>query len=132
MAAGTKAGAVSLLKAKNIKKITVPKTVELKDGKKYKVTETRANAFQNKKIRVVVIGANVIKIRKNTFSGSKTTKLVVKTKKLTKARVKGSLKSSKIKTIQVKVGKKNVNLKYIRKYKKIFTAKNSGRKVTVK
>ena len=58
--------------------------------------------------------------------------LEVFVKKLTKARVKGSLRSSKIKTVSVKVGSKKVNRKYVKKYKKIFTKKNAGRKAVVK
>ena len=44
---------------------------------------------------------------------------------------KKTLKGSKIKTIQVKVGKKSVNRKYVKKYKKIFTRKNAGKKAKV-
>ena len=51
---------------------------------------------------------------------------------LEKASVKGSLKGSKVKTVQVKVGKEAVNKKYVKKYKKIFTRKNAGKKVKVK
>ena len=58
--------------------------------------------------------------------------MIVKTKFLKKAAVKGSLKGSKIKTVQVKVGRKSVNNKYIKKYKKYFTKANAGKKVTVK
>ena len=32
----------------------------------------------------------------------------------------------------VKVGKKKVNKKYVKKYKKIFTKKNAGKRVAVK
>ena len=46
--------------------------------------------------------------------------------------VKGSLKGSKIRNVKVKVGKKSVNRKYVKKYKKYFTKKNAGRKVSVK
>ena len=49
------------------------------------------------------------------------------------AKIVEALKGSKIKTIQVKVArKKSVNKKYVKKYKKIFTKKNAGRKVAVK
>jgi hypothetical protein len=34
--------------------------------------------------------------------------------------------------VKVKVGKKKVNKKYVKKYKKYFTKKNAGRKVKVK
>ena len=65
------------------------------------------------------------------FKRSKATKLIVKTKRLKKATVKNSLKGSKIRTIQVKVGKKSLNKKYVKKYKKIFTKKNAGKKAKV-
>ena len=55
-----------------------------------------------------------------------------KSKKLKKSSVKGSLKGSKIKTVQVKVGKKKDNKKYVKKYKKIFTKKNAGKKVKIR
>ena len=42
------------------------------------------------------------------------------------------MKKSKVKTVQVKVGKKKVNKKFVKKYKKIFTKKNAGRKAAVK
>ncbi len=38
----------------------------------------------------------------------------------------------KVNTVKVKVGKKKENKKYVKKYKKIFTKKNCGKKVTVK
>ena len=34
--------------------------------------------------------------------------------------------------MKVKVGKKSVNKKYVKKYKKVFTKKNAGKKVKVK
>ena len=105
-----KAKTVAFTKAKNVKTVTVPATVKLADGKTYKVTSIKANAFKK----------------------SKATKVVVKTKALTKKTVKSSLKGSKVKTVQVKVGSKKVNKQYVKKYKKIFTKKVAGKKVTVK
>lgn len=99
---------VGLVKAKNTKKVTVPATIKFKD-KKLKVVQIKANAFK----------------------GTKATKIVIKTKSLKKSKVKGSLKGSKVKTIQVKVGSKKVNKSYVKKYKKIFTKKNAGKKVRV-
>ena len=82
-------------KAKNVKSITVPDVVNI-NGKSYKVTQISANAFKGKKIRTVTIGKNVKKIKANAFKGSKATKLIIKTKKLTKkASVKGHLKDQK-------------------------------------
>ena len=131
-ASGSTVGTVTFTKAKNAKKITVPDTVKLADGKTYNVTAVGAKAFTAKKIRTVTVGANVSKLAKKAFAKSKAKKLILKTKSLKKASVKGSLKSSKVKKIQVKVGTRKVNKKYVKKYKKIFTKKNAGKKATVK
>ena len=131
-ASGTTAGTVTFTKAKNAKKITVPDTVKLADGKTYKVTAVGAKAFTAKKIRTVTVGANVTKLAKKAFAKSKAKKVILKTKSLKKASVKGSLKGSKVKKIQVKVGAKKVNKKFAKKYKKFFTKKNAGKKATVK
>ena len=125
------ANTVAFTKAKNKKSVTVPATVMI-DDKTFNVVQVNPKAFAAKKIRTVTIGKNVKTIRKNAFSKSKATKMVIKTRMLTKKTVKGSLKNSKIKTVQVKAGKKKENKKYIKKYKKIFTKKNAGKKVTVK
>ena len=129
----TKAGklTVALTKAKNAKNVAIPASVNI-NKKSYSVVQANAKAFTAKAIRTVTIGKNIAKIKKNAFSRSKATKMIVKTKKLKKATVKGSLKGSKIKTVQVKVGKKKVNRTYVKKYKKIFTKKNAGKKVKVK
>ena len=50
---------------------------------------------------------------------------IKKTTKLTKAGVKNSLAGSSVKTVKVKKSK-------VKKYKKIFKKKNSGKKVKVK
>ena len=104
------AGAVTFTKAKNAKSVTIPATVKLKDGKTYDVTQIGAKAF----------------------AASKATKVTVKTRKLSKKTVKNSLKGSKVKTVIVKVGKKKENKTYVKNYKKIFTKKIAGKKVTVK
>jgi hypothetical protein len=110
----------------------VPTTVTI-NGKTFLVTGIGAKAFTGKNIRTITINKNIRTIKKYAFKSSKATKLIVKTTKLTKASVKGSLKSSKIKTVQVKVGtKKSTNKKYVTKYKKIFTKAVAGKKVTVK
>ena len=97
-----------LVKAKNAKRVTIPASVKLND-RTYEVNSIKAKAF----------------------SKSKAKKLTVKTKKLSKARVKGSLKGSKIKKVKVKVGKKKTNKKYVKKYKNYFKKKNCGKKVKV-
>ena len=129
---GTTSGTVTLITARNAKSVSVPKTVKLSDGRTYKVTTVGKEAFKAKKIRTVTIGANVKKLSSGAFSGSRATTIVLKTKGLTKASVKGSLKQSKVKTIQVKVGKKADNKKYIAKYKPFFKKNNSGASVKVK
>ena len=93
---------------KSAKNATVPASVTIK-GKSYAVTGIGANAFK----------------------GAKAKTLVVRSKKLTKKSVKGSLKGSKVKVVKVKVGSKKVNKKYVKKYKKIFTKKICGKKVKV-
>ena len=127
----TGSGTAVLTAAANKKKVTVPASI-IAGNTRYKVTEINQGAFTNPGIRTVVIGKNVRRIRKNAFANSKVTKLIVKTKKLTKKNVKGSLKASKIKRMQIKVGSKKTNRKYIKKYKKFFTKKNAGRKITIK
>ena len=127
VAKGKTTGTVTFTKAKNAKKVTVPATIKLADKKTYKVTVVGAKAFTAKKIRTATIGANVTRLTAKTFAKSKVTTVIVKTKKLTKKSVKGSLKGSKVKTIKVKAGKK-----FVKKYKKIFTKKNAGKKVKVK
>lgn len=126
----TKSKTVAYYSAPNKKNVTVPATFKV-NGKKYKVTEIWGPAFRGKKIRTVTIGKNVKLIRSNAFNASKATKLIVKTKLLKKAKVKGCLSSSNVKTIQVKVGKKSLNKTYVKKYKKYFTEKNAGSKVRV-
>ncbi len=120
------ASAVSFTKSANKKSVFVPETV-LINGKKYNVTRINANAFKGSKIRSITIGKNVIAIKAYAFKGSKATKLILKTKKLTKKSVKNCLKGSKIKSVQVKAGKKAR-----KNYKKIFVKKIVGKKVKVK
>ena len=68
--------------------LTVPDTVTV-SGRKYKVTEIKANALKNnKKLKKVTIGKNIERIGKNAFSGCKNLKNVnIKTVKLTKKTV---------------------------------------------
>ena len=67
------------------------------------------------------------------FKGAKSFKtLTVKSKKLKKKSVKGSLTGSSVSTVKVKVGSKKANKTYVKRYKKIFTKKNCGKQVTVR
>ena len=130
-AASAKAvGTVALAKAANKKSVKIPSTVTIK-GKKYNVTKINAKAFKGKKIRTITIGKNVKTLSKNAFRGSKATRLIIKSKKLTKKSVRGSLYKSKIKRAQVKVGKKKINKKYRKRYRKSFTRKNAGKKIKI-
>lgn len=131
-ASSSAAGKVRLTKAKNTKSVTVPAAIKTSDGKKYKVTSIAAKSFTGSKIRKVTIGKNVSVIKANAFKNSKATTIILKTKLLKKSKVKNALKGSKVKTVKVRLGSKKLNKKYVKKYKKIFTKKIVGRKVTVK
>ena len=111
---------------KTKKALTVPATVKV-DGETYIVKVIGANAFKAaKKATKVTLGKNIQQIKAKAFKGSKVKTLVLKTTKLTKAKVKNSLKGSKVTKVKVKSG-----AKYVKKYKKIFKKANSGKKVTV-
>ena len=88
-----------------------------------------ANAFANcPKLKLFNISSKTLKkIGPYAFSGDTalTTLQLKKTTKLTKSGVKNSLKGSAVKTVKVKKSK-------VKKYKKIFKAKNCGKKVKVK
>ena len=97
------------------------------------MTGISTNAFAGRPhVYTVKVGPNVQKLSKATFAKSNVRKLVVKTRKLTKAGVRGSLKGSVVRTVKVKVGTKKMNRKYVKKYRKIFTKKNAGKRVRVK
>ena len=96
-------------------------------------TQIGAKAFRGKKIRNVYIGANVSKLAKKTFAKSRVTKIVLRTKKLTKrSRLKKALSGSRVRKVRIKVGSAKVNRKYVKKYRKVFKKKIVGAKVTVK
>ena len=97
------------------------------------VKKLAGNASYAKYVKTITLGKKVAKISKKAFAKcSKCTKLVLKTTKLKKAKVKGCLTGSKVKTVQVKVGNKKANKKYVKAYKKIFTKKIAGKKAKVK
>ena len=131
-AADAAAGTAALTNPKDVAKYNIPKTVVLADGKTYKVTAIGAGAFTGKQTKKVIVGANVQTIEQGAFAESGVTKLIVKNRKLTRTSVAGSLTGSSVKVVKVKVGKSKVNKKFVKKYKKIFTAENAGRKVKVK
>ena len=112
------AAAEALAKASNINKATV--------------TAADIKKASNLGAKTITLGTKVKKVKAGAFKGTKITTVVVKTKKLKAKSVKGSLKGSKVKTVSVKVGNKKANKTYVKKYKKIFTKKNAGKKVKVK
>ena len=57
---------------------------------------------------------------------------MLKSKLLTKKKVKASLKGSSVKTVKVMVGTVKANKTYAKKYAKWFTKANCGKAVTVK
>lgn len=79
----------------------------------------------------VTLGKKVKKINRNAFKGTNIRTVIVKTKKLKKAKVKNAFKGAKVTKVKVNVGSKKLNKKYVKKYKKIFTKKNVGKKVKV-
>ena len=126
-----KAKTVSVVKAKNIKSYTISSTIKIA-GKTFKVTQVEAKSLKGAKIAKVTVGKNVKTLKKNAFAGSKATKVVLKTKSLKKSQIKDCMKSSKVKTVYVKVGTKEQNKKMVKSYKKIFKKSVVGKSVTVK
>lgn len=115
---------------KKVKTVTV--NVKIVNAKALAKAVKKAKG-SSKYVTKFVLGKKVKKIAKGAFKEyAKVKTLQVKTKKLKKKSVKGSLKGSKVKTVQVKIASKKVNKKFVKKYKKIFTKKNAGKKVKVK
>ena len=114
----TKAGEeVKFNKANSKKKsVTIPATIKA-DGISYKVTEVGVNAFKNnKKVKKVVIGANVSKIAKKAFNKCPNLKtVVIKSTKLTKKTASKKCFSKVNKKMVIKVSKKSKKT-----YAKIF------------
>ena len=93
----------------------------------------KANGGSEKYVTKIILGNKVKKISSGAFKKyTKAKTIVVKSKKLTKASVKGSLKGSKVTAVQVKAGSKAQNKQYVKKYKTFFTKANAGKKATVK
>ncbi len=130
-----------------LKKVDIPKNVKIIGDKtfsgcsklatmnlKNNVTEIGEKAFEGcTSLKKVTLGKNVTKIGGKAFNGAKKLKTItIQSKKLTKKSVKGAFKGSKINIIKIDTGSKAQNMKLVKKYKKIFTKKNTGRKVIIK
>lgn len=99
----------------------------------HKAPKTKKSVTVPAKVTINGKAYTVAGISKNAFKGVKAKTVTVKTAKLTKKSVKGAFNGAKkVKTVKVKVGTKAANKKAIAKYKKYFTKKNCGAKVTVK
>jgi len=117
-------------KAKKVKTVTV--NVATVSAKAVDKAVKKAGGSE-KYVTKIILGKKVKKISSKALAKYKKVKTIeLRTKKLTKKRVKNSLRGSKVKTVKVRIGKKSLNKKYVKKYKKFFTKKNAGRKVTVK
>ncbi len=129
LAAAKSSGNASKTSNNSVKEVTVnTKTVTAKSL----ASAIRKAGGNVNTVTSVTLGKKVKSIKKNAFKGTGVKTVIVKTKKLTRKSIKGSLKGSKVKTVQVKVGSKAANKKVVKKYKKIFTKKNAGKKATVK
>ena len=87
--------------------VTIPTTIKIK-GATYKVTEISTNAFKNnRKLKKVVIGQNIVRIGKNAFYGcKKLTSITIKSSRLTLKNIgKNAFKNTSPKAT-VKVPKK--------------------------
>ena len=124
---------VRLIKTTAGGKVTIPKSVKYQK-KTYMVTAIGTSALKSKKkITAVTVPSSVRTIQAKAFAGCSGLKTVtLKTKKLTSKAVKGSLRGSSVKTIKVTVGTKKTNKQYVKKYRKIFTKKNCGKRVKIK
>ena len=108
--------------------VTIPATIRIK-GLTYKVTEISAGALKNNRsLRRVVIGPNVVKIGKNAFYGCKNlTAITIKSKGLTlKKTGKNAFKNTSPKAI-VKVPKKQKSL-----YNQILKKRGFNKKAKIK
>ena len=108
--------------------VTIPTTIKIK-GATYKVTEISTNAFKNnRKLKKVVIGQNIVKIGKNAFYGcKKLTSITIKSSRLTLKNIgKNAFKNTSPKAT-VKVPKKQKAL-----YNQILKKRGLNQKAKVK
>ena len=108
--------------------VTIPTSIKIKDAT-YKVTEISASAFKNnRKLKKVVIGQNIVKIGKNAFYGCKNlTSITIKSSRLTLKNIgKNAFKNTSQKAT-VKVPKKQKAL-----YNQILKKRGLNKKAKVK
>ena len=105
----------------------------LKSASMPKATEIGKYAFNGAaKLKSLATGKKLEVIGYKALAGTKVGTLTVRSKKLTKGSVKGSLKGSNVKKVVVDVsGSKKTVAKIVEKYKKFFTKKNCGKSVKV-
>ena len=98
--------------------VTIPTSIKIK-GATYKVTEISASAFKNnRKLKKVVIGQNIVKIGKNAFYGCKNlTSITIKSSRLTLKNIgKNAFKNvSKKAVVKVPKSKKKAYKKLLKK-----------------
>lgn len=99
------------------KTVTIPNTIKV-DGISYKVAEVGANAFKNnKKVKKVTIGANVVKIANKAFNKCPSLRnVIIKTTLLTKKTASKKCFSKVHKKMAIKVPKK-VKKSYVKIFK---------------
>ena len=108
--------------------VTIPTSIKIK-GATYKVTEISASAFKNnRKLKKVVIGQNIVKIGKNAFYGCKNlTSITIKSSQLTLKNIgKNAFKNTSPKAT-VKVPKNQKAL-----YNQILKKRGLNKKAKVK
>lgn len=108
--------------------VIIPTTIKIK-GATYKVTEISTNAFKNnRKLKKVVIGQNIVRIGKNSFYGcKKLTSITIKSSRLTLKNIgKNAFKNTSPKAT-VKVPKKQKVL-----YNQILKKRGLNKKAKIK
>lgn len=108
--------------------VTIPATLKI-NGVTYKVTEISANAFKNnKKLKKLIVGTNIVKISKNAFYGCKNlTSITIKTSRLTLKNIGTNAFKNTSPKATVKVPKKQKVL-----YSQILKKRGLNKKAKIK
>ena len=108
--------------------VIIPTTIKIK-GATYKVTEISTNAFKNnRKLKKVVIGQNIVRIGKNAFYGcKKLTSITIKSSRLTLKNIGKNAFKNTIPKATVKVPKKQKAL-----YNQILKKRGLNKKAKIK